>query len=521
MSIDDSRFPNIPLKKGTDSSPSVRAFGRRFYRDQTPLEYLAEFLLCFSSKKISDVGEADSGFPHLETLPQREMKYEPESRLALKLFSFFPSSKLETRHPAHVGRFKQLIGDITNSVEANSPEEARHAVQTLQKLFAGFVGVSGERTWATHSFVPASNYLLSREIDWRHSSALKDGVSDWASADRYFTTSSHNFMARGGEMLYLQLWHVLQLKDDADITDWLKRRHSYLDWSNVKEVLQPGLENLVCGINAPLQNLGLVVEQAAKNDPEIREKKTPQTFGWVYRSSWPEAALFASEIANVISSTQDPLRKIRILQDLCCLHVLRTMCFQASRLVNDTVETENESGFDGGYAWIAGGPSAGLGTDLGKASNASVSAVEELLYKALRSDSLPPLTTGENPTDKTNEADQHGYKLFRGLAKQIGLVVPRKGPMRFTLSSALAETAVAALVAPGERVPFDEFLQRLYFHFGIAIGNEQIDDALASLRLRIRLAPQNDCAAWLEDELKRDGLLIALSDATPLVENPA
>lgn len=521
MSIDDSRFPDIPLEKRTDSSPAVRAFGRRFYRDQTPLEYLAEFLLCFSSKKISNLGEADSGFPHLETLPKDEMEYEPESRLALKLFSFFPSSKLETRHPAHVDRFKQLIQDITSSVEANGPEQARHAVQTLQKLFAGFVGVSGERTWATHSFVPASDYLLSREIDWRHTKALKEGVSDWSSAERHFSTGSHNFMARGGEMLFLQLWHVLQLKNDADINNWLKRCHSYIDWSEVKKALPTDLQSLVGGINAPLQNLGSVIEQAAKNDPEIQEKKTRQKFGWVYCSSWPEAALFASEIANVISSTQDPLRKVRILQDLCCLHVLRTMCFQASRLVTDTGELGQASNFEGGYAWIAGGPSAGLGTDLGKASNASVSAVEELLYKALRSDSLPALKTGEHPADNINEADQHGFKLFRGLAKQIGLVVPRKGPMRFTLSSALAETAVAALVAPGERVPFDEFLQRLYFHFGIAIGNEQIEAALATLRLRIRLAPQNDCAAWLEDELKRGGLLIALSDATPLVENPA
>ena len=51
------RFPNISIEKQTDSNPAVRAFGRRFYKDQTPLEYLAEFLLCFSSKKESEAGE--------------------------------------------------------------------------------------------------------------------------------------------------------------------------------------------------------------------------------------------------------------------------------------------------------------------------------------------------------------------------------------------------------------------------------------------------------------------------------
>ena len=415
MSIDDSRFPDISLKKDTDSSPSVRAFGRRFYRDQTPLEYLAEFLLCFSSTKTTDVGKGDSGFPHLESLPKVPMEYHPESRLALKLFAFFPSSKLETRHPTHVDRFKQLIGDITNSVEADSSEDAKHAVQTLQKLFAGFVGVSGDRTWATHSFVPASSYLLSREIDWRHSEALKKGVSEWRDTKKYFSTGSNNFMARGGEVLFLQLWHVLRMKDDGEINEWLKVQYMHLDWSRAKEALPFGLKNLVHAINSPLEKLGSIVESAAKYEPAIHEDKKPKVFGWVYRSSWPEATLFAWEIANVVSSSQDSLRKIRILQDLCCVHVLRSMCFQANRLVKDMDEEFGELGFEGGYAWIAGGPSSGSGTDLGKASNESVRAVEDLLFKALRSDSLPLLKTGEKPKDGVNGADQHGYKLFRGL----------------------------------------------------------------------------------------------------------
>ena len=59
------RFPNIAIEKQTDSNPAVRAFGRRFYKDQTPLEYLAEFLLCFSSKKESEAGEIGRGFPDL------------------------------------------------------------------------------------------------------------------------------------------------------------------------------------------------------------------------------------------------------------------------------------------------------------------------------------------------------------------------------------------------------------------------------------------------------------------------
>ena len=92
--------------------------------------------------------------------------------------------------------------------------------------------------------------------------------------------------------------------------------------------------------------------------------------------------------------------------------------------------------------------------------------------------------------------------------------------MRFTLSSALVEATALALIPPGERVSFDEYLERLYQHFGIAVGTAQIEAALSTLTAGLRLAPRPDSAAWLEEELKRGGFLIPLSDATPLVETP-
>ena len=77
---------------GTDN-PAIHIYGRRFYKDQTPVEYLAEFLLVFASPKQEN-GEGSYQFANVPC-------YWPEDRLALKLFSFFPSSKLETRHPVH------------------------------------------------------------------------------------------------------------------------------------------------------------------------------------------------------------------------------------------------------------------------------------------------------------------------------------------------------------------------------------------------------------------------------------
>lgn len=516
-------FPSIELEAKTDANPAIRAFGRRFYKDQTPIEYLTEFLLCFSSPKGIGNHETAEYFPELGEWPCSNLVYFPESRIALKLFSFFPSSKLETRHPVHVQRFKQLINDIAITVEADNENDKHNAVRVLQQLFSGFVGVSGQRTWVTHSFVPASQFLLSREVDWRHTDANAGNVSDWEGAEKHFSVGSHNFMARGGEVLFLQLWHIFEARDPEKIGFWLQSNYVHIDFSQNKDQLVDGLSNLIKSIDGPLAKLGGVIEQAAQQEPCIQEKLSPQNFGWIHPCSWQEAALFAWEIGNVVSSKQDPLRKIRALQDLCCLQVLRSLCFQSARLMFPDGLSEAVSGqFPGNYSWIAVAPNAGGNSDLGKASTASVSATEELLFKAIRSRSiLPAPTNATNEQIKASNGDEHGFKLFRALGKQIGLIVPRTGPMRFTLSSSLVETLVAALIPAGKRVPFDVFLERLYCHFGIAIGMSQIEAALPTLNLGIRLSSQNDCANWLEDELKRGGFLISLSDATPLVSNAA
>lgn len=520
MMDDTIRFPDIDLDRQTDSNPAVRAFGRRFYRDQTPIEYLAEFLLCFSADKELPTESLASGLPALDSIPTQALKYWPKSRLALKLFSFFPSSKLETRHPAHVKRFKQLITDLEDAVEAEHAEDKHRAVAVLQQLFAGFVGVAGQRTWATHSFIPASNFLLSREVDWRHTKAIREGISTWSEAQPHFTAGSHNFMARGGEVLFLQLWHVLRGMNAKEVAEWLSADYGHIAWREVAPRVESGLHDLLAGIDAPLAALGGVVERVAAQEPPIRElDDKSQRFGWAPGSSWRESALFAWELGNVIASQQDPLRKLRVLQDLCCLHVLRSLCFQAARLVGNSDYT-SAAEFAGGYAWIAAAPQASRATDVGKVSHASQGATEELLFKAVRSDAVPELAAAV-PNEATPEkADEHGFKLFRGLGKQIGLIVPRTGPMRFTLSTGLVEATALALIPPGERISFDKYLWRLYRHFGIAVGAAQIEAASSSLSAGLRLGLQRDSAAWLEDELKRGGFLVPLSDATPLVQTP-
>lgn len=430
----NNNFPAIKLER-EDANAAIRAFGRRFYKDQTPLEYLAEFLLCFNADKFHDEVNLGAGIPDLAAVPDTSLAYRPESRIALKLFSFFPSSKLETRHPLHVKRFKQLIEDVSSTIDADRDTDKKRAVRVLQQLFSGFVGVAGQRTWVSHTFIPASRYLLSREVDWRHTDAINAKVDKWEMAQGHFTTGSHNFMARGGEVLFLQLWHALRVTDAADITRWLRSDYAYIDWPEVSKSVIDGLSRLVTAIDGPLARLGSVIEWAGREAPTIEEKRQEQKFGWIRRESWPEAALFAWEIANITKSEQDPLRKIRVLQGLCCLHALRSLCFQAVRWLNTMGELDGDAtaGFAGGYAWITAGPHGGTSTDLGKASHASVSAIEELLYKAVRAKGLPQNAETRLADKGPHLADPHAYKLFRSLGKQIGLIIPRKSNALFPL----------------------------------------------------------------------------------------
>lgn len=87
------RFPQLNHQR-IDDNPAIQIFGRRFYKDQTEIEYLAEFLLVFLSQKYIENPAAsfNIGFPgeeDVKTWPvDTPLKYKPLEHLPLKLFSY-------------------------------------------------------------------------------------------------------------------------------------------------------------------------------------------------------------------------------------------------------------------------------------------------------------------------------------------------------------------------------------------------------------------------------------------------
>ena len=309
------RFPahgdqGIPADK---NNPAIRLYGRRFYKDQTPVEYLAEFLLVFASPK--GISKNNSFSLGLDAGSESAI-YWPEDRIALKLFSFFPSSKLDTRHPVHQAAYRESLENVKSRI-SGSTEEKEQAVRLIQSLFMGFVGISKTRTWVTHSFLPASVSLLAREVTWNHPEAVRHTVADWSSASDYFDASTHNFFGRGGELLFLQLANLFSGVKCPDVDKLLARE----EYSHLLECKLPELRSRIeCGLqeilNEAIGSIGGLCHfiESTLDSYKLTELKKSTKLGWVPSGTRPEAFLFATEIDNICQSAIGPMEKLELLQ---------------------------------------------------------------------------------------------------------------------------------------------------------------------------------------------------------------
>jgi len=508
------------------TNPAIKLYGRRFYKDQTPIEYLTEFLLAFASPK-QQPQQSDGEGRYQFTLGSHDgvkSGYWPDDGVALKLFSFFPESKLETRHSAHKQAYMNVLEQLKRGVSGGSVDDKEEAVRLLQSLFNGFVGVAKNRTWVTYSFLPASTKLLSREVSWEHPKALKGQlgkVDGWDTSLPYFADNTRNFMGRGGELLYLQLVNLFSQTDNPDINQLLADSsydHLPKDYLllclNIENHLRTMLENST-------KQLGQLVQWVEDSLSSYKLKAEPQfsSLGWVPAVSRTEALLFAVEMENICDSSIGVLDKLELLQTLCCMQVLRSLCFQARRV--DMAEL-NTLGFCGNYAWIVTDIGEKTGVPIRQMAQNSFNKIDEMLYRALRSPILYPANSLPQDKDLKN-GDENVYKHFRKFSKEIGLVVPRLGKgQRFTLHQGLLRFLVAALVAPGERIRLTDFYKRVFAHYGIALGGEQLAIALnwcGHEQNKGSYAISSN-TTWVEEALQQGGFLVELSDAVSMIKNP-
>ncbi|WP_230657547.1 hypothetical protein [Psychrobacter sp. I-STPA10] len=525
--INAVQFPRANYITKEKSNVAIQVYGRRFLADQTPIEYLAEFLLLFHSKKSETKQNAEAlknnATDHSFCLSEETQYYFPKSRLPLKFFSFFSQSKLETRHPIHQKAFLDALDELGMHTQRGLSESEKHnLVQTLQTLLSGFVGVANNRTWCTYGFMPITPSFLGREVTWSHSS---EEYASWEKSTDKFDVDRHNFMARGGEVLFLQI--AFLFTEDSLIQSALagichnpSYQHLEFNLANLKQKLESSLQKLLQDETQQLEEVCEFIETTlsrydiSSEDSDIRSAKLAS----IPKSYVVEGFLFANEMLSLLNSKISKLEKIELLQQLCVLQVLRSIMARSVQIdINANTNSHKTTNYHANYSWIVCNPNATTKNDIRKLAEASFSKSEEIIYRVMR---FVGKANGLKQSDYA-KVDKHSCNVFRRQSKNIGLVIPQKGSgQRFVLTPSLIRLFVYTLIKNGTRIKLNDFLSRIYTHFGIAIEGQQLQEAIAWQLERDDDSVMNVDVSWVEEGLKQSGLLIELSDAISIVQNP-
>lgn len=522
IDINATHFPRASFNsEQKNTNIAIQVYGRRFLSDQTPIEYLSEFLLVFSSKKsehkLSATELSHNSSENSFDVIESSRYYYPKSRLPLKFFSFFSQSKLDTRHPLHQKSFLEALDTLKSHTQKGlSDSEKSNLINSLQNLLYGFVGVANNRTWSTYSFMPITPSLLGREVTWSHSS---EEYSSWEESAEKFSIGDHNFMARGGEALFLQL--AFLFSSDPAIQPTLSSlsensAYHHLDFNlaNLKYNLEKELKKLMESETHQLEEICSFIEDVLK-DYDIKDSHIkPATLATVPKCYIIESFLFANEMLGLLRSKISKLEKIELLQQLCVLQVLRSIMARSTQIDENIKPTKH---FHGNYTWIVCSPSATTKDNVRKLAESSYNKSEEIIYRVMRS------VGKEKKLEQKQyrQVDKHSSDVFRKISKNIGLVIPHKGAgQRFVLTPSLVRLLVYSLIESGTRIKLNDFLNRVYSHFGIAIEGKQIQEAIVWQLEQSDNSVLNIDVSWVEEDLKQSGLLIELSDAISIVENP-
>jgi len=543
---------------GDDRNPAVQLMGRRFFADQTVPELLVELLLVASSPKRVRGPEPDQRgltridesqvFPEMDLLRNwpdgGALEYAAKARLNLKLFAFLGASKLETRHSSHRQHYRDLLGALQDPEKllVSGSVDRDDVVRTLQDLFLGFQGVGGDRTWCAQAFVPIARTVIGAETLWNDTQAQRDGVREWDEVmDRFlhfFSLSRHRFLARGGELLYLQLCNALR-QDATRLDQWAAESGMSLNErernpQRLHEALHAGINSVLDACPATIEKLAAFIDRGV--EPVTAERTDSDggaarftRCGWCPTESWPEGLLFAVELLRLCEAVIDPIERLELMETACAMQVLRSLCAQSARYV-DWPQTQRANAGPLGYAWAVS-DAEGKQSEAKWISRRCVMAVQRMIHEAIRRPDILAVvgdqkrdseSRGQRWSDPYREADsRYGHKLFLTIAKRLGLIVPKRGAgARFVLNDRLIRFLVMTVVRPGERVRYDTFKDLIFAHYGIAVDDRRIGNTCewcGNGRLTT-LGGESD--GWVVEMLEAAGLLVRLSDACSLVVNP-
>ena len=506
-----------------ENNPAINLFGLRFFSDQSVMELLEEFLLVISSKKEIGNNDIEDCFPGRDILTSWEyeqLHYYPKAKLNLKLFSFLGSSRLETRHEAHRQHCLELLENLKKNILTEDLAQKDDALILLNNLFLGYWGGGAQRTWCAQSFLPFCKSLLSGEIIWNASGA--NDVESWEDALKKFKYSQHIILARGGELLYLQVCNALS-KNTEEVAMWLKdtnRWDTLMPHERIPEELHKNLQDAfneffaippkeLTGLADFINNQGSVVDE--NDDPSIRKASC----GWCPIDSWHEGYLFAVELLRILRAPIDIMETVEMLQVACAMQLLRSITAQSYRY-----QKGNNNG-DGLKYRLLLSEIEEYNSKHKDLSQTSLSDVFLTIHQAIRRDEIMEGIPEDKRKTKYQDADRrYGYKLYSRVGKSIGLIIPRRGgKARFVLTDKLLRFFVLSLV-PTQRMTLERFKKNIANHFGFVFEESALVDSPDWQGRKEQLDFNATDSLFLERMLEAAGMLITLSDSCSLVKNP-
>ena len=475
---------------------SSMLFGNRFKSDQTLYEYMIEFLLVYSSAKSDNLTDGKMSFH--DTTIEKKLSYWVEPRMALRRFVFYDKARKKGTIKADEQAYQEMIKLLKAKMEDMSEEDKNEYLESIQDLFHGYAVVIKNRFWGAQALLPICPEFMMCGCDpseKKRKAAVK-WDDDPITVDSKFSFDRRNFLARGGELYYLHLLQGLEGQPEK------------------KNTLEYLLNDLVAVQCEKISKMASFVQETWEKGMGFDRDELSQqlNLSFIPENAYKECEVYSvDELINFLSCKMHPINRMEILAKGIMFQIMRMMSWRVSNYLGNDKRK-----------WIV---------DMKGASKDSVKKIAADAYSALEADFMTVLNQIAREFDISEDemmtcvqkAKQDSLDIFRAKGKEMQCIIPNKGAFeRFSLSEDIIRFLVLALIAPGEKMTLNMFLEKLYEHYGIVIGpneyrkslenDDSLDTSLASC------FAENEVA--FQKFLKETGFLKELSDATSIVTNP-
>lgn len=475
---------------------SSMLFGNRFKSDQTLYEYMIEFLLVYSSAKSDNLTDGKMSFH--DTIIEKKLSYWVEPRMALRRFVFYDKARKKGTIKADEQAYQEMIKLLKAKMEDMSEEDKNEYLESIQDLFHGYAVVIKNRFWGAQALLPICPEFMMCGCDpseKKRKAAVK-WDDDPITVDSKFSFDRRNFLARGGELYYLHLLQGLEGQPEK------------------KNTLEYLLNDLVAVQCEKISKMASFVQETWEKGMGFDRDELSQqlNLSFIPENAYKECEVYSvDELINFLSCKMHPINRMEILAKGIMFQIMRMISWRVSNYLGNDKRK-----------WIV---------DMKGASKDSVKKIAADAYSALEADFMTVLNQIAREFDISEDemmtcvqkAKQDSLDIFRAKGKEMQCIIPNKGAFeRFSLSEDIIRFLVLALIAPGEKMTLNMFLEKLYEHYGIVIGpneyrkslenDNSLDTSLASC------FAENEVA--FQKFLKETGFLKELSDATSIVTNP-